>query len=130
MFNSIWYDLLLKPPLTPPDWVFTLVWGALYVTLVLSLFLHIKSGGLKKNINGLLLSIIQLCFSFLWPYTFFYCEKLGLALIVAILMFVFAICMIKSFYKYNKVSSYILIPYLIWLAFAICLNAGIFYLNS
>ena len=122
------YTTINKPPLSPPGIVFPIVWSVLY--LFMGLAAYFLSNERNADISDLLkLYWIQLILNALWPLVFwrlaFY--VLAIAIIVAILTLVIIIT-VKSL-KINKLSAYLLIPYIIWLLFALYLNIGIAVLN-
>ena len=129
MFKSVWYYNLTKPPLAPPDWIFPPVWSILYFSMLVALLLYLFKPSQNKKL-GYIYFIAQLILNFLWTPTFFYLQNIVLALIVIILLDIFVILTIKSFYKVSKISGLILMPYLLWILFATYLNIGYLVLNA
>ena len=82
---------------------------------------------LKKNAR--LIYYIQLITNALWSPIFFGFEEYFLAFLWMLMLIVFVITMILTFYKISKKAAYIQIPYLLWLLFASYLNFGVFVLN-
>ena len=128
MFKSVWYYNLLKPPFAPPNWIFSPVWSILYFTIFVALLLYIFKLAPNKK-SGYIYFAVQLILNLLWTPAFFYLQNIVFALIVIILLDIFVILTIKSFYKVSKISGLILIPYLIWILFATYLNIGYLVLN-
>ena len=129
MFKSVWYYNLTKPPLAPPDWIFPPVWSILYFSMLVALLLYLFKPTQNKK-SGYIYFAVQLILNLLWTPAFFYLQNIILALIVIILLDIFVILTIKSFYKVSKISGLILIPYLIWILFATYLNIGYLILNA
>ena len=129
MFQSAWYYNLIKPPFVPPNWIFPPVWSILYLTLFVALLLYVFKPSQNKK-SGYIYFATQLILNLLWTPAFFYLKNIVLALIVIILLDIFVILTIKSFYKVLKISALILIPYLIWILFATYLNIGYLVLNA
>ena len=129
MFKSVWYYNLTKPPLAPPDWIFPPVWSILYFSMLVALLLYLFKPAQNKK-SDYIYFIAQLFLNLLWAPVFFYLKNMFLALIVIILLDIFVILTIKSFYKVSKLSALILIPYLIWILFATYLNIGYLVLNA
>ena len=129
MFQSAWYYNLIKPPFAPPDWIFPPVWSILYLTLFMALLLYVFKPSQNKK-SGYIYFTTQLILNLLWTPAFFYLKNIVLALIVIILLDIFVILTIKSFYKVLKISALILIPYLIWILFATYLNIGYLIFNA
>ena len=129
MFKSVWYYNLTKPPLAPPDWIFPPVWSILYFSMLVALLLYLFKPAQNKK-SGYIYFAVQLILNLLWAIVFFYLKNMFLALIVIILLDIFVILTIKSFYKVSKISGLILIPYLIWILFVTYLNIGYLVLNA
>ena len=129
MFKSVWYYNLTKPPLAPPNWIFPPVWSILYLSMLVALLLYLFEPAQNKK-SGYIYFIAPLFLNLLWDPVFFYLKNMFLALIVIILLDIFVILTIKSFYKVSKISGLILIPYLIWILFATYLNIGYLILNA
>ena len=124
------YSLLIKPPLSPPSWVFSVVWTSLFVLMGISSYLvyTARECSTKKK-SALKYYLIQLVLVFFWPIIFFNYELFLLAFVWLILIIFFSVLMIKNFLKINKVAGLLQIPYLLWLLFAAYLNLAIFILN-
>lgn len=129
MKNMFWYKQLNKPLLTPPDWVFAPVWSILYFMMFLSLFFLLKSGNLSQKLIPISLFGIQLLLNLSWNPIFFEYHKIKLAFIISILLWVFILLCIISFYPHSKIASMLLIPYFIWSFFASYLTYSILKLN-
>ena len=128
MYNSLWYSSLIKPYLSPPDWLFQPVWIILYMTMILSLLLFIDAKADNKSFGYICFSL-QLFFNLIWSPVFFLMKNIHLAFLVIILMIIFTILTIKEFYSVIKLAGIILIPYFLWILFAAYLNFGYIILN-
>jgi translocator protein len=118
-------------PLTPPDFVFPIVWGILYLLMGIAayrIWMHGQSG---KNINkALILYLIQLLLNFLWPFIFFKLQLFGLAFIELVLLLIFILLTTFEFFTIDKISGLLMIPYVLWVSFAGVLNFSIWLLNE
>jgi tryptophan-rich sensory protein len=125
-----WYDTLVKPDITPPNWVFGPVWTLLYAMMGISAFLVYKSG-IEKKENKIALGIFlfQLVLNTLWSIVFFGMNSLGGALAIIAILWISIVATIISFYKISRVAAGLLIPYLLWVTFASILNYLLFSLN-
>lgn len=130
MYNKKWYNNLNKSTLTPPGWVFSVVWSILYTLLIISFYFVWKDNKCYPYCNELNYFLIQLLLNFSWTTIFFKYKKIKLSFIILILIFLLTCITFYKFYNINIVSSYLLIPYLIWLIFAIYLNAYIIFKNK
>lgn len=122
------YKELIKPPLSPPSIVFQVVWTLLYILMGISIYRVVNSGDKKKE-EGKLIYFIQLVINSLWTIIFFGFKEYFLAFSFLLMLIVLVVFMLVIFYKIDKKSAYLQIPYLLWLLFAAYLNFGIFTLN-
>ena len=121
------YGDMVKPPLSPPSYIFPIVWTILYILMGISYFIATKNNKNDKELNQIY--ILQLLVNFFWPIIFFVLKMYFTAFFWIILLIILVIIMIKELLKNNKISGYLQIPYFIWLLFATYLNIGIFLLN-
>ena len=124
------FNMLEKPPLSPPAWLFPVVWTILYILMGISAYLIKVSNASEEEISdALMLYRYQLIVNFLWPIFFFNFGWYLFAFAWLLLLWVLVIFMIRKFYTISKPAAYLNIPYLIWLTFAAYLNFGIWWLN-
>lgn len=124
------FALLEQPPLSPPGWLFGVVWTILYTLMGVSSFLIVRSGAEEKKINrALSLYMYQLIVNFLWPTFFFQFQWYLFSFFWLLLLWVLVLAMIIRFYEISRLAAYLQIPYLIWLTFAAYLNLGVWWLN-
>ena len=121
------YGDMVKPPLSPPSYIFPIVWTILYILMGISYFIATKDKENDKDLNQIY--ILQLLVNFFWPIIFFVLKMYFTAFFWIILLLILVIIMIKELLKNNKISGCLQIPYFIWLLFATYLNIGIFLLN-
>ena len=122
------YELINKPILALPGFIFPIIWTILYVLMGISSFLIYNEKDYHSNCC-LKIYGINLFMNFLWSPIFFGLNLRLFALIWIILLDLVIIYMIICFYKVNKKAAYIQIPYLIWSLFATYLNLGFYLLN-
>ena len=121
------YGDMVKPPLSPPSYIFPIVWTILYILMGISYFIATKDKENDKELNQIY--ILHLLVNFFWPIIFFVLRMYFTTFFWIILLLILVIYMIKELLKNNKISGYLQIPYFIWLLFATYLNIGIFLLN-
>jgi translocator protein len=119
MINKEWYSSIKKSNLTPPNYIFGIVWPILYTLIFVSLIVIFSKG---INRLGLLFFILQFICNIIWSPLFFKYKKIKLALLDLILTIIFTGLTIYYFYKKSKLSAYLLVPYMIWICFALYLN--------
>ncbi len=124
------FDTLIKPSFAPPAWVFAPVWIILYALMGIAAYRIFKLGCNKKGVkSALLFYAIQLFLNFLWTIIFFRFELIGLAFIEIVILLIFIIITTVKFFKLDKCAGYLMVPYIIWVAFATVLNYYIWILN-
>lgn len=124
-----YYDTLTKPPLSPPGWLFPVVWGVLYAVMGISAYIISQSGDIQRN-SALTLYIVQLFANLLWSPVFFGLRSFGGAVAVVIVMLILVICMTVVFGRINRCAALMNIPYLLWTIYAAYLTAGVCVLNG
>jgi len=124
MYDNNWYKSLNKSSLTPPNYVFGIVWPILYLLMVVSVFLIIRKKGIYEP--ALLFFTIQLFLNLNWTSIFFNRKDIKTGLIVIIATLIFTIYTAFLFYRIDKIAGYLMIPYIIWLTFACFLNFYIY----
>lgn len=123
-----WYPSLIKASGTPPNIVFPIVWTILYIFMAIALTLLWVSKTTKKK-TAVLLFGIQLLLNFSWSWLFFYLEQVGLALVDITLLWICIFLTVICFWKHTRYGSYLLLPYLAWVSYALYLNLFIWMYN-
>ena len=122
------YAFLDQPPLAPPGWVFPVVWTALFILMGMAAYRVWASGSPVRN-RALGLYAAQLAFNFFWTLIFFNAGKYGLALAWLVVLWGLILATALEFHKADALAGKLMIPYLIWVAFAGYLNGGVWLLN-
>lgn len=120
------YSSLNKPPLSPPKIIFPIMWSIIYLLMGISYFLFIRE---HNNSKLSLIYYLQLFVNALWSVIFFVFKWRFISIIWIILLVILIDKLIIMIKKYNKISVYMLLPYLIWSIFATYLTIGIYILN-
>lgn len=123
-----WYPLLHKSSLTPPGYVFAIVWSVLYLLMGVSAGL-VWSKRMTYSWVLVLLFSLQLFFNLLWSFTFFFLRQPLLAFIVLIALFMSVAAYVAGCYRQRPLAAYLNIPYLFWLLFAAYLNGYVIVYN-
>ncbi len=126
--NSIDYNELIKPPLTPPSILFPIAWTIIYLLMGISFYL--LNTKYKDDITyESIIYYIQLFINAMWSIIFFLLKWRFISCIWILLLDIFVIYMIYLFYRKCKISAYLNTFYLLWILFATYLTIGIFILN-
>ena len=126
--NMASYSALNKPAISPPGYIFPIVWTILYILMGISAYIVYSSNSPNKA-KALLIYGIQLFFNFCWSILFFGFNLYLLAFIWLIALIFIIIIMIREFYAVTPLAAYLQIPYLIWCIFAAYLNLFLFIMN-
>jgi translocator protein len=127
--NLLWYANLIKPPLNPPNALWTSVWVILYVLMAIAVWLVWKTRPSTCRRTGLRLFCVQLWFDLLWAWIFFSRHQLGTAFVDLLVLWVAILLAIVNFRKMSITAAWLLVPYLVWVAFASYLNLALWRLN-
>ena len=122
-----WYSSLNKSGLNPPDWVFAPVWTTLYLFMAIAIWSAWHKN--YKDFNLIFVYLIHLFFNTTWSIVFFVFHNILFALINLLVIIFFIIVLILKYKDINKVSYYLMIPYLLWCCYALFLNFNLFILN-
>lgn len=125
----LYSETVTQPPLSPPMWLFPVVWGILYALMGISaarVWLTPETPARRRGIN---LFIAQLIVNFFWSLIFFNLQAFGFAFVWLLLLWVLVAWMILTFYKVDPLAAWLQVPYLVWLTFAAYLNFGVWMLN-
>ncbi len=124
------FALLSKPHLSPPGWLFPVVWTILYVLMGIASYFVTQSDAedapVKKAVS---VYALQLVFNFFWSIIFFNLEAYLLAFFWLLALLVLVNYNTVVFWQIDKRSGYLMIPYVLWCMFALYLNLGIYLLN-
>ena len=122
------YENLQRPALSPPSWVFPVVWTILFILMgIASYIVYMSNSDIKEK--ALKVYAIQLAVNFIWPLIFFNGQKYFLGFVWLLFLIVLIVETILLFKEVNKKESILLIPYLLWTIFAGYLNISIYLLN-
>ena len=127
LYKEPWYSTIVKPSFNPPDWVFAPVWITLYIAMSDAIWLiWINPKRVEKIIY---IYFIHLLINGSWSIFFFGLHLILASLIVVAIIIFFVVWLIILYHPINKLSSFLMIPYLMWLSYAFVLNFYIFMLN-
>ncbi len=121
-----WYPSLQKPSWTPPIFVFGPVWTLLYALMAAAGWLAWRRGSSRLCP---LLFLLQLALNLAWPWLFFAAHQLGLAFLVATLLWLSVLLLIAASWRVSRLAAKLLLPYLAWLSLVWGLNLAIWRMN-
>lgn len=122
------FALVNKPPLSPPGWLFPVVWTVLYLLMGYASYLVVRSDHSQKC-SALILYAAQLFVNFFWSILFFSLEVYWFSFFWLLLLWLLIFLSIRVLRPISKLAAALLLPYLAWVTFAGYLNFGIALLN-
>ena len=124
------YGEMLRPPLSPPGWVFPAAWTVLYLLMGLASWL-VTGAAATEDIKQMALSLyaVQLAANFLWPLLFFGLGRYFLAFLWLLVLLLLVLLTWRQFRRLDRRAGALLVPYVLWLCFAVYLNLGVVVLN-
>ena len=126
--NMSIYSAVNRPALSPPSWLFPIVWTVLFVLMGIAAAIIWCSNG-KELDSALIFYGFQLVFNFCWPLIFFNFRAFGIAFFWLLVLLVLIGITAIRFYKINKTAGWMMLPYFAWVSFAGYLNYMIWQLN-
>ena len=125
-----WYDTLVKSPLTPPSWVFGIVWPILYVLMGVSAWLIWQLPRDPARSHALRLFVAQFLVNLAWSPVFFGAHLITLSVVLIAMLLTLVALTLWRFCALNRLAAALLLPYLGWITFALYLNAFIWVKNA
>ena len=125
-FKEPWYSEIILPSFNPPSWVFAPIWSSLYLMMSLAIWkiwINTFDSKLLKTY------FVHIFFNSTWTVVFFGFHQIGLALFNLVIILIFIVILMKEYFKKDKISFYLMVPYITWSSYALVLNTAIFLLN-
>jgi tryptophan-rich sensory protein len=123
---TTWYVSLPKPSFNPPSWVFGPVWTVLFLLMAIAAYLIWKKGWKRPEVRvALSLYSAQLVLNVLWTVLFFGYHNLAAAYVEIIILWFVIFLTMEFFRDISKTAAWLLLPYLLWVAFAAVLTFSI-----
>ena len=125
---AVWYPLLAKPALTPPDIAFPIAWGIIYLCMGISAGLVLTSRAMARS-RVMWIWFVQLALNFLWSVLFFFARNPLAGMIDIVALDILVIYYMVHAYRVRRAASWLFLPYLLWILFATYLNGYILLCN-
>tara|TARA_B100000767_G_C19321758_1_gene351872 strand:- start:65 stop:529 length:465 start_codon:yes stop_codon:yes gene_type:complete len=125
-FKEPWYSEIMLPSFNPPSWVFAPVWTILYVLMSIAIWRIWINFFDQKILN---IYFIHIFFNATWSVVFFGFHQIDLALLNLIVVLIFIFYLMRVYFRKDKMSFYLMIPYFVWTFYALTLNTSIALLN-
>lgn len=125
--NFIDYNIINKPPLSPPSIVFPIIWTILYILMGTSYGILKTKELIDDETN--MIYYTQLLVNVTWPIVFFVFKWRFVSILWIILLLILVVYMTIKLYRKNKIAGLLQIPYILWTIFATYLTIGVYILN-
>lgn len=134
--ESDWYKALNKPVFQPPNWLFGPAWTSLYILMGIS-FARIWQVSSKSRypiirkyaLRGLAFFGFHFVFNLIWTPAFFGWQNPSAALVIIFILLVLISFLMKHFWRLDRLATFLLVPYFLWVCFATLINLSIVLLN-
>jgi len=124
-----WYVDLVKPVWNPPSWLFGPVWITLYTLMGIAAYVVYKNKATGGAKTALIVFGVHLVLNSLWSILFFGLKNPGLAFAEILVLLAMIVITMFLFWRINTWAGALLVPYLLWVAFATYLNHTLWQLN-
>lgn len=124
-----WYQTLEKPWFNPPEWVFAPVWTVLYIEIAVAGWLVWLARGFAGARAAMMAYSTQLGLNLAWSFIFFGSHAIGIALAEIVVLLATIGINVVLFWRIDRMAGWLLVPYVVWVAFASVLNGALWYLN-
>jgi len=124
------YAQLARPEWAPPAYVFGPVWTVLYLLMAVAAWLVWCTGGFRSARLALSLYLVQLAVNALWSWLFFAWQLGAPAFADIVLLWILILLTMAAFWRQRTSAGWLLVPYFLWVSFALLLNYSIWRLNS
>ncbi|MGP9568042.1 MULTISPECIES: TspO/MBR family protein [unclassified Halomonas] len=125
-----WYRELNKPSWTPPDIAFPIAWGILYLLMAIAAWRLYMADGSSWRTAGLIVYALQLLVNAAWSWLFFGRKQIVAALADIVGLLSLITVAIAVFSQVSTLAAWLMVPYWLWVALALALNATIWRLNQ
>ncbi len=121
-----WYRNLSKPRWTPPDWLFSVAWTVLYLSMSVAAARVAMAG---ETGQALALWSVQIALNTLWTPVFFGLRRMGAGLVIIALLWLAVAATMLAFWQVDWIAGALFAPYLLWVSVAGMLNRSVWVRN-
>lgn len=125
-----WYRALVKPSWQPPDWLFGPVWTTIFLLAAISAAMAWNNAPSGTRAMIAWLFVLNGVLNMLWSFLFFHLKRPDWALWEVPLLWLSVLVLIVAILPWSRLAAWLLVPYLLWVAFAAYLNWTIVKLNA
>lgn len=127
----VWYAGLIKPPFAPPSWLFGPVWTVLYALMGIAAYRVSRTTRAVPQARIFMAFFwMQLIFNFVWSYIFFGSYNIIGGFVDIAALWIVLLIMVAALRRADRTARYLLLPYLLWVSYAMVLNYSLWLLNA
>lgn len=124
-----WYQDLNRPPWTPADWLLSVVWAVVYVTMALAAW-RVWISGRSLRLGAIVWWLLVLVLNTLWPWLIFGLHRPGWAFFLGAGVVAISIMCCRAFFLLSRPAGAMMIPFVLWAAFITYLNFAFWNMNG
>lgn len=124
-----WHHNLIAPFFAPPKWIFAIVWPILYIFLAVSAWIIWEKRHQQNIYNPMALFCLHMLLNLSWSPLYFCIKSLLFGVVLMLLITYMAMINYQQFKAIEPLAGELMIPYLIWIGFALILSLSYFVLN-
>jgi translocator protein len=126
-----WYRSLKRAPLSPPNWVFGVMWFILYTLWGVGTTFAWETiqPSMTVWVLAWVFALLTIICNAAWTPVFFGARRTGWALVLLVLTFAFALTQDILSWFISDIAGGLLLPQLVWLLFAFYLNVYVVWAN-
>jgi translocator protein len=126
-----WYRALKQPWWQPPDWAFGPAWSVIYLlTATAAVRVWLRAQSPRERALWLAALAANGAINVFWSWLFFKARRPDWALAEVVLLWLSIVLLIVLARRHDMVAALLLVPYLLWVAFAASLNVAVVRLNA
>lgn len=118
MSVTSWYLTLHLSALTPPGYMFGVIWSILYLLMALAVWRVWRAEHSQWWTQAQRLWLAQLVIGFSWNIVFFGLRQIEFGMAVIFLTLVAVLATTRQFFRHDRLSGCLMLPLCLWLGFA------------
>ncbi len=126
-----WYYGLKQPDWAPPEYMFGIVWTAIFAMIALAAVFAWEKAPTRRELEIIIgMFALNGFLNLAWSFIFFRMQRPDLAFYELIALWLSILALILFCGRFSKIAALLLAPYLIWVTIAGVLNYQVVQLNG
>jgi tryptophan-rich sensory protein len=118
MSVTSWYLTLNRSALTPPGYMFGVIWTILYLMMALAVWRVWQAEDGSWWTQAQRLWLLQLAIGFSWNIVFFGLRQIEFGMVVILLTVLAVLATMLRFFRIDRLAGWLMVPLLIWVTCA------------